>query len=196
MLGSVGRHPTPGPAPTAPLVKKRRISTTAAPKETPVSTSTAATVPAATPVRTKRTISAAARKAMGRSSGAEIHGENPLCFQTACDILPGPIMKGLIVKGGTSLFLEGPDPGKKEALALMNLFRARNYRASAFRLMSLSLEHAIRPRPLTCASLAWAYVFVTLSEQDDQRLEPGPFDDELAAIVQSLEPKRTHAATA
>jgi hypothetical protein len=96
-------------------------------------------------------------------------------------------MIGLIVKGTTSLFLEGPDPSPEAAVGLVNRVRMGKIRSVQTKLSALHLNHTARPRPLARHDLAWAYVFVTLTEADDRRLEPGPFDDELARVVAAIE---------
>lgn len=68
-----------------------------------------------------------------------------------------------------------------------------NTRSAAHKLLALNLEYTTRPKPLTREALSWAYVFVTLTGEDDRRLEPGPFDDELAGIVGAIEAERHHA---
>ena len=73
---------------------------------------------------------------------------------------------------------------------------SRGLRRRLFRkgkLRELDLERIPRPRPSSRVSLAWAYVFVVLTEGDERRLEPGPFDDELAGIVRAIEAERTPA---
>ena len=55
----------------------------------------------------------------------------------------------------------------------------------------LKRHHAVRPRPLPRQALARAYVFVTLDESDDHRLVPGPFDPELAGVVEAIEAEQT-----
>ena len=96
-------------------------------------------------------------------------------------------MIGLIVKGATALFLKGTDPGPENAVAVINRHKMGNMRSWSVKLSELNLEHDLRPAPLSGASLAWAYVFVVLTEDDNHRLEPGPFDDELAAVVREIE---------
>jgi hypothetical protein len=96
-------------------------------------------------------------------------------------------MIGLIVKGSAALFLEGLDPGTGAAVALVNRHKLGNIRSRASKLAELGLEPTARPKPLVRESLTWAYVFVALTEGDDRRLEPGPFDDELATIVATVE---------
>lgn len=102
-------------------------------------------------------------------------------------------MIGLIVKGGTSVFLEGADPGPEVAVSLVNRLRMGNSRSWALKLAEWNLESAIRPQPLSRTSLAWAYVFVVSTAGDERRLEPGPFDDELAGIVRVIEAEQAPA---
>ena len=96
-------------------------------------------------------------------------------------------MIGLMVKGSAALFVEGSDPGPEAAVALVNRYRVGNSRSLETKLRTLNLRHAVRPRPLPRSALAWAYVFVALTEGDDHRLEPGPFDPELAGVVAAIE---------
>jgi hypothetical protein len=96
-------------------------------------------------------------------------------------------MTGFIVKGAKALFLEGSDPGPVAAVAVVNRYNVVNARSWADKLVALNLERVARPIPLSRKSLAWAYVFVTLTESDSRRLEPGPFDEELADIVAAIE---------
>ncbi len=96
-------------------------------------------------------------------------------------------MIGLIVKGTAALFVEGSDPGPEAAVALVNRYRAGNSRSLETKLRTLNLRHAFRPRPLPRSALAWGYVFVALTEGDDHRLEPGPFEPELAGVVAAIE---------
>ena len=96
-------------------------------------------------------------------------------------------MTGLIVKGSTALFLEGNDPGPQEAVALVNRLRGGNSRSWATKLDALNLERVARPVPLSRQSIMWAYVFTALTEGDERRLEPGPFDDKLAGIITAVE---------
>lgn len=96
-------------------------------------------------------------------------------------------MTGLIVKGSTALFLSGNDPGPQDAVGLVNRFRSGNSRSCATKLDALALERVSRPSPLTRQSITWAYVFVALTEGDERRLEPGPFDDELTSIITAVE---------
>ena len=96
-------------------------------------------------------------------------------------------MTGLIVKGSTALFLKGNDPGVQDAVSLVNRVRAGNSRSCETKLDALKLEHTARPVPLSRDSLAWAYIFSVLTEGDERRLEPGPFDDELSGIVAAIE---------
>jgi len=96
-------------------------------------------------------------------------------------------MTGLIVKGSTALFLSGNDPGAQDAVALVNRVRGGNIRSCETKLDALKLERIPRPTPLSRDSIAWAYVFVALTEGDERRLEPGPFDDELTGIVTAIE---------
>ena len=96
-------------------------------------------------------------------------------------------MIGLIVKGSFTLFVEGSDPGPEAAVGLVNRVRMGKIRSVETKLSALNLNHAARPRPLARHGLGWAYVFVTLTEGDDHRLEPGPFDDELAGVVAAIE---------
>lgn len=65
-------------------------------------------------------------------------------------------------------------------------------RSLATKLSDLSLEQTVRPKPLFRHALAWAHVFVTLSEDDDRRLEPGPFDAELTEVVALIEAEQPH----
>ena len=53
-------------------------------------------------------------------------------------------MIGLIVKGATSLFLEGPDPGPEAAVGLVNRYRMGNSRSFENKLYALCLNHAGR----------------------------------------------------
>ena len=96
-------------------------------------------------------------------------------------------MIGLIVKGSAALFVEGSDPGPEAAVALVNRYRAGNSRSLETKLWTLNLRHTVRPRPLPRSALAWAYVFVALTEGDHHRLEPGPFDPELTDVVKAIE---------
>jgi hypothetical protein len=96
-------------------------------------------------------------------------------------------MTGLIIKGSTAVFVTGNDPGAQNAVGLINRLIAGNGRSWATKLDQLSLERAARPVPLLRESLDWAYVFVALTEGDERRLEPGPFDQELTAIITSVE---------
>jgi len=99
-------------------------------------------------------------------------------------------MTGIIVKGSTVLFVAGNDPGAQDAVALVNRVRAGNGRSCENKLAALQLERVARPKPLSGESIAWAYVFVTLTEGDEHRLEPGPFDDELASFVTAIETRQ------
>ena len=101
-------------------------------------------------------------------------------------------MTGLIVKGSTALFLSGNDPGAQDAVALVNRVRVGNSRSCETKLNALNLERVARPVPLSRESIAWAYVFVALTDGDERRLEPGPFDEELTSIVTAIE-ARQHA---
>ncbi len=83
-------------------------------------------------------------------------------------------MIGLIVKGSTALFMQGADPGSEGAVGLINRYRLGNSRSWEAKLSALNMEHVVRPIPLLRESLAWAYVFLTHTERDDHRLEPGP----------------------
>jgi hypothetical protein len=96
-------------------------------------------------------------------------------------------MIGLIVKGATALFMEGNDPGPDDAVAVINRYKMGNMRSWTAKISELNLEHGVRPSPLSPATLAWAYVFVIATEADNRRLEPGPFDDELAGVVREIE---------
>jgi hypothetical protein len=96
-------------------------------------------------------------------------------------------MTGLIVKGSTAVFVTGNDPGAQNAVALINRLIAGNSRSWATKLDELNLERAVRPVPLLRESIDWAYVFVALTEGDERRLEPGPFDQELTCIISSVE---------
>src|SRR5215470_9713814 len=102
-------------------------------------------------------------------------------------------MTGLIVKGSTALFLAGNDPGAQDAVALVNRVRAGNGRSCENKLAALRLERVARPEPLSSASIAWAYVFLALTEGDERRLEPGPFDDELTSFVTAIEGRQDDA---
>lgn len=99
-------------------------------------------------------------------------------------------MTGLIVKGSTALFLLGNDPGAQDAVALVNRVRVGNGRSCENKLHALKLERVARPVPLLRESIAWAYVFVALTDGDERRLEPGPFDDELTSIVIAIEARQ------
>jgi hypothetical protein len=99
-------------------------------------------------------------------------------------------MIGLIVKGATAIFLEGADPGTLLALALVDAIRKGDSRSWASHLEEINLQRATRPKPLTRDALAWVYVFVTIGEPEHTRLEPGPFDDELARLVEDIEAER------
>jgi hypothetical protein len=103
-------------------------------------------------------------------------------------------MTGLIVKGSTVLFLTGNDPGAQDAVGLVNRVRAGNGRSCETKLAALELVRVARPVPLSRESIAWAYVFVALTEGDERRLEPGPFDDELTSFVTAVE-ARQHGDT-
>jgi hypothetical protein len=96
-------------------------------------------------------------------------------------------MTGLIVKGSTVVFVTGNDPGAQNAVALINRLKGGNSRSCATKLYDLNLERAVRPVPLLRESIDWAYVFVALTEGDEQRLEPGPFDRELTSVITSVE---------
>jgi len=96
-------------------------------------------------------------------------------------------MIGLIVKGSTALFLEGNDPGAEAAVALVNRHKMGNIRSLASKFAELGVQPTARPMPLVRGALTWAYVFVALTEGDDRRLQPGPFDDELACLVAVIE---------
>jgi hypothetical protein len=102
-------------------------------------------------------------------------------------------MTGLIVKGSTALFLAGNDPGAQDAVALVNRVRAGNGRSCEVKLAALKLERVARPKPLSHESIAWAYVFLALTEGDERRLEPGPFDDELTSFVTAIEARQDEA---
>ena len=99
-------------------------------------------------------------------------------------------MIGLIVKGSTAVFVTGNDPGAQDAVALVNRVRAGNGRSCENKLAALQLERVARPKPLSGQSIAWAYVFVALTEGDERRLEPGPFDDELTTLVTAIEARQ------
>src|SRR5258706_7648953 len=99
-------------------------------------------------------------------------------------------MTGLIIKGSTALFLEGNDPGPQDAVGLVNRLRGGNSRSLETKLDALKLRHVARPLALSRQSIAWAYVFVALTEGDERRLEPGPFDEELTSIVTAIEAER------
>ena len=103
-------------------------------------------------------------------------------------------MIGLIVKGANALFVEGSNPGSEAAVALVNRYRAGNSRSLETKLNALNLSHVGRPRPLPRQALAWAYVFVVLTEGDEHRLEPGPFDVELSTVVAAIEAEQEHAS--
>jgi hypothetical protein len=96
-------------------------------------------------------------------------------------------MTGLVVKGTTALFLKGPDPGADAAVGLVNRYKTGTARSFENKLNALNIEHVGRPVQLSRLDLAWAYVFVALTEGDESRLEPGPFDPELAGVVQAIE---------
>lgn len=96
-------------------------------------------------------------------------------------------MIGLIVKGSTALFLEGNDPGPQDAVGLVNRARAGNARSWATKIDALMLDRVARPVPLSRRAIGWAYVFTALTEGDERRLEPGPFDDELASMIAVIE---------
>lgn len=96
-------------------------------------------------------------------------------------------MIGLIVKGASAIFLAGSDPGSELAIAFVNRYRMGNSRSLETKLSASNLQQVARPRPLSREGLAWAYVFVTLTDGDERRLEPGPFDDELAGVVGAIE---------
>ena len=93
--------------------------------------------------------------------------------------MAGPI--GLIVKGGSALFLRGPDPGAATALFVIDHYRLRDFEAVS----EQGLE--IVPRPTDLSMLAWKYGFFTITGQR-LRLVPGPFDSELEALVKTLAP--------
>lgn len=99
-------------------------------------------------------------------------------------------MTGLIVKGATVIFLEGPDPGTLLAMALVDAVRKGDSRSWTSHLEEINLQRTTRPKPLTRQSLAWVYVFVTIGEPEQTRLEPGPFDDELARLIEAIEAER------
>jgi hypothetical protein len=103
-------------------------------------------------------------------------------------------MTGLIVKGSTALFLTGDDPGAQDAVGLVNRVRAGNSRSCETKLDALKLERIARPVPLSREVIAWAYVFVALTEGDERRLEPGPFDEELTGIVAAIEARQMEPA--
>jgi hypothetical protein len=103
-------------------------------------------------------------------------------------------MIGLIVKGATALFLEGADPGTLLALALVDAVRSEDSRSWASHLDEIKLQRVARPKPLTREFLGWVYVFVMIGEPEHTRLEPGPFDDELARLVEAIEAERHHDA--
>jgi hypothetical protein len=96
-------------------------------------------------------------------------------------------MTGFVVKGAKALFLEGSDPGPEAAVAVVNRYNVVTARSWADKLVALNLKRIARPIPLSRESLAWVYVFVNLTESDSRRLEPGPFDDELADIIAAIE---------
>jgi hypothetical protein len=105
-------------------------------------------------------------------------------------------MTGLIIKGSTALFVEGNDPGAQDAVGLVNRLRGGNSRSLETKLVALKLQHVARPPALSRRSIGWAYVFLTLTEGDEQRLEPGPFDDELTSIVMAIEAEQRTARAA
>jgi len=105
-------------------------------------------------------------------------------------------MTGLIIKGSTALFVEGNDPGAQDAVGLVNRLRGGNSRSLETKLVALKLQHIPRPTGLSRRSLGWAYVFLTLTEGDEQRLEPGPFDAELTSIVMAVEAEQRNARAA
>ena len=119
--------------------------------------------------------------------GGKISKQNP------CATCDPDYMTGLIVKGSTALFLTGNDPGAQDAVALVNRVRAGNGRSCENKLAELQLERVARPKPLSGESIAWAYVFLALTEGDQQRLEPGPFDDELTSFVTAIEARQDEA---
>ena len=121
-------------------------------------------------------------KFAGKISAEQVHTPNK----------DAPII-GLIVKGPTALFVEGANPGSEGAVALVNRYRAGNNRSLETKLTALNLRPVARPSPLPRRAIAWGYVFVVLTEGDEQRLEPGPFDVELSAIVAEIEGEQKRA---
>jgi len=99
-------------------------------------------------------------------------------------------MIGLIVKGPTAMFLEGSDPGPDGAVALINRCTIGNSRSVALKFEELDLCLAPRPKPLLREALDWAYVFVALTQGDERRLAPGPFDPELTGVVTAIEAEK------
>ncbi len=88
---------------------------------------------------------------------------------------------GLIVKGGTALFLQGPDPGAGVALSIVNHYRVGDFDAIT--------EHNLEvvPRPQNLSDLSWKYGFFTIGVSMPLRIEPGPFDSELQELVKTME---------
>jgi hypothetical protein len=88
---------------------------------------------------------------------------------------------GLIVKGGTALFLQGDDPGAVSALSIVSRYRIEDFAAIS--------EHGLKevPRPSELSTLSWKYGFFTMGINMRMRLEPGPFDPELTELVRTLD---------
>jgi hypothetical protein len=132
-----------------------------------------------------------ARSLLEKSDGLRRKGDQAL-RRITCDA--EEYMTGLIVKGSTALFLAGNDPGAQDAVALVNRVRGGNSRSCETKLGALKLERVARPVPLSRETIGWAYVFVALTEGDERRLEPGPFDAELTTMITSIEAQQ-HAQT-
>jgi hypothetical protein len=88
---------------------------------------------------------------------------------------------GLIIKGGTALFLQGPDPGDVVALSIANRYRIRDFDAMS----EYSLQ--VVTRPLDLSTLSWKYGFFSIGVSRPLKLEPGPFDSELQALVKTMD---------
>jgi len=88
---------------------------------------------------------------------------------------------GLIIKGGTALFLRGADPGAEAALSIVNRYRTGDFDA----VPEHNLE--VAPRPADLSTLSWKYGFFSIGVSRPLRLEPGPFDPELQLIATSLQ---------
>jgi hypothetical protein len=88
---------------------------------------------------------------------------------------------GLIIKGGTALFLRGSDPGAEAALSIVNRYRTGDFDAVS--------EHNLQvaPRPPDLSTLSWKYGFFSIGVSGSSRLEPGPFDPELQLIATALQ---------